>query len=129
MDNVLLWYNFNKICFYHQDEISDFLCTVLTTSVSESFDRSEFDVDHRKKKEKDKDRKKRVHRDLSLELKGRKTPPAGRGRRSSLPTTPGEVRILIISIPNNWFSCFFFLWFVYVFEVSCLCLKIHSSST
>ncbi len=73
-----------------QDEISDFLCTVLTTSVAESFDRSEFDLDHRKKKEKDKERKKRVHRDLSLELKGRKTPPAGRGRRSSLPTTPGE---------------------------------------
>ncbi|XP_022091824.1 KAT8 regulatory NSL complex subunit 3-like isoform X2 [Acanthaster planci] len=75
-----------------QDEISEFLCTVLTSSMNDGFDRPEFDLDHRKKreKEKEKERKKRLHRDLSLELKGRKASPAGRGRRNSLPTMSSE---------------------------------------
>ena len=79
-----------------QDEISEFLCTVLTSSVTDSYERPEFDLEHRKKRDKDKDkdkeRKKRIHRDLSLELKGRRAPSAGRGRRNSLPTTSSEVK-------------------------------------
>ncbi|XP_038070640.1 KAT8 regulatory NSL complex subunit 3-like [Patiria miniata] len=75
-----------------QDEISEFLCTTLTTSMNDNFERPELDLDHRKRRDKDKDkeRKKRIHRDLSLELKGRKAPSAGRGRRSSLPTMSSQ---------------------------------------
>ncbi|XP_071507362.1 uncharacterized protein [Diadema antillarum] len=73
------------------DEISDFLTGVLSAAYHGS---GEGDGDHHHhSKKKEKERKKKVQRDLSGEMKGRKTPPVGGpipGRRSSTPSTPVE---------------------------------------
>nr|XP_054766678.1 KAT8 regulatory NSL complex subunit 3-like [Lytechinus pictus] len=70
------------------DEVSEFLTVVLSSSYHGAGDgNGEHHHHHTKKKEKEK--KKRVQRNLSTEMRGKKTPPVGGsvpGRRSSAPS-------------------------------------------
>ncbi|XP_030841257.1 KAT8 regulatory NSL complex subunit 3 [Strongylocentrotus purpuratus] len=73
------------------DEVSEFLTVVLSSTYHGAGDGEGEHHHHTKKKEKEK--KKRVQRNLSTEMKGRKTPPVAAsipGRRSTTPSSLAE---------------------------------------